>query len=628
MRKPRRVLLLSMPFGALDRPALGLSLLKPALAGRGIPCDVRYLNFSFSELIGTDLYQWIGTQLPYTAFAGDWTFTGELYGDDPGRRLAFVNEVLRETWRLTGNDVDGVLQVARMTRPFLDTWLAAIPWSEYALVGFTSTFEQNIASLAFAKRIKAAYPKLPIVFGGANWEGPMGLALHRQFPFVDLVCSGESDYSFPELAARIVGGKPVDDPPIRGVVWRADGETRQAGPAEPVRELDALPTPDFSDYFHDLEQSPSGSGIVPSVLFESSRGCWWGAKSHCTFCGLNGGTMAFRSKSAARVLAEIDELVERWRFEFLEAVDNILDMRYFDEVLPALEGRGLKFFYEVKSNLSRAQVETLARAGVFRIQPGIESMNDHVLQLMRKGTTALRNVQLLKWCREYGVGVDFNILYGFPGETAEDYAQMLEILRMIRFLGAPAACGPVRMDRFSPYFEASAAFGMTNVRPLGAYRHLYPFAGETLHDIAYYFDYDYEAAVDPRGFADEVVAFSAQWSAQDLSGELTCSETADGALLVRDTRAEALFTELPLRGLEKTAYEFCDALHPARAVADHLATSCGATVDPDSVRECLDSLVANGVMITDGTNYLSLAVHTPPRWTPAQVASPAVASVG
>jgi hypothetical protein len=130
--------------------------------------------------------------------------------------------------------------------------------------------------------------------------------------------------------------------------------------------------------------------------------------------------------------------------DMLEAVDNILDMHYFDEVLPALEGRGLHFFYEVKSNLTRRQVEQLARSGVYRIQPGIESMSDHVLKLMRKGTTALRNVQLLKWCREYGVAVDYNILYGFPGETADDYQQMLDLLRSIAFLGGPSATGPVR----------------------------------------------------------------------------------------------------------------------------------------------------------------------------------------
>jgi hypothetical protein len=47
-----KVILLSMPFGSLDRPALGISLLKAGLEGKGITCDVRYLTFTFAELVG------------------------------------------------------------------------------------------------------------------------------------------------------------------------------------------------------------------------------------------------------------------------------------------------------------------------------------------------------------------------------------------------------------------------------------------------------------------------------------------------------------------------------------------------------------------------------------------------
>src|SRR6266851_598084 len=93
---------------------------------------------------------------------------------------------------------------------FLDHCMAAIPWGEYAIVGFTSTFEQNIASLSLAARIKATYPNIVIVFGGANWEAEMGIELHRQFPFVDFVCSGEADLSFPALVERILPGDASD----------------------------------------------------------------------------------------------------------------------------------------------------------------------------------------------------------------------------------------------------------------------------------------------------------------------------------------------------------------------------------------------------------------------------------
>src|SRR5262249_53544738 len=148
------------------------------------------------------------------------------------------------------------------------------------------------------------------------------------------------------------------------------------------------------------------------------------------------------------------------------------------------------------------------------------SLSDHVLQRMRKGTTALRNIQLLKWCKEYNIAVDWNILYGFPGETREDYAAMLHLLPSIRFLQPPTACGPLRLDRFSPYYNAPAAFGFINVRPMAPYKYLYPFDDESLHRIAYYFDYDYEPGVDPTGYAALVVAYVEAWQREPERGAL------------------------------------------------------------------------------------------------------------
>ena len=86
---------------------------------------------------------------------------------------------------------------------------------------------------------------------------------------------------------------------IGGIVLRKNGVSISTGEPERIREMDTLPFPDYSDYFHDLERSSSAINIFPTLLFETSRGCWWGAKSHCTFCGLNGGSMTFRSKTRA-----------------------------------------------------------------------------------------------------------------------------------------------------------------------------------------------------------------------------------------------------------------------------------------------------------------------------------------
>lgn len=233
-----RVLLVSMPFAALERPSLGLGLLQAELRASGVVCDACYLAYPLADLIGLEEYLWISSELPYVAFAGDWLFTASLYGPRPHADARYVQRVLRDEWRL------GEAQIARLNRlraycePYLSHCLDAVPWGQYDVVGFTSTFEQNIASLSLARRLKARHPQLAIAFGGANWEGEMGPELHRRFRFVDLVSSGEADHSFPAAVAELGRSSP-DLGRVRGIVYRDGAATRATGPPALVRDLDA-----------------------------------------------------------------------------------------------------------------------------------------------------------------------------------------------------------------------------------------------------------------------------------------------------------------------------------------------------------------------------------------------------
>ena len=112
-----------------------------------------------------------------------------------------------------------------------------------------------------------------------------------------------------------------------------------AGPSDKIHDMDALPDPDFSDFFEAVKASPLAARLSPAMLIETARGCWWGAKNHCTFCGLNGDTMAFRAKSAERVLQEIERQVARHGIRHFQAVDNIISHDYFRSLLPILKER-------------------------------------------------------------------------------------------------------------------------------------------------------------------------------------------------------------------------------------------------------------------------------------------------
>ena len=97
-----------------------------------------------------------------------------------------------------------------------------------------------------------------------------------------------------------------------------------------------------------------------------------GKKAHCTFCGLNGGTMAYRAMEPAAAIRQFEELFQyASRCSHFNAVDNILPKSYIREVLPHLDPpENVELFYEVKADLSGADVEALARAHVNRISPG------------------------------------------------------------------------------------------------------------------------------------------------------------------------------------------------------------------------------------------------------------------
>src|SRR5262245_43831730 len=150
--------------------------------------------------------------------------------------------------------------------------------------------------------------------------------------------------------------------------------------AAPPLPPEQIAQPDYTDFFTRFQVSIARSWAEPKLTLESSRGCWWGEKHHCTFCGLNGSFMQFRGKRAELFLDEIVHLVKRHRVMDVIVVDNIIEMGYFNSLLPALaeSGYDLRIHYEVKANLRRHQLRALYDAGIVLVQPGIESLSSHV----------------------------------------------------------------------------------------------------------------------------------------------------------------------------------------------------------------------------------------------------------
>lgn len=259
------VVLVSMPFGHVFSPSIGLSLLKAELAAQGITSHIRYFSIRFAELIGQGFYQGLASEgRPATEeLAGEWIFSDALFG--AGNTEEYVDQILRKrsTWPSASEKPASPALIARILRArdavdgFLSWCREELLREPTRVLGFTSVFQQHVASLALARLVKRARPETFIVFGGANCDDVMGAETVRAFPFVDAAVSGEADLVFPELVRRVLAGQSVEGMPgvrtPQGVASELAAPRLSHGPM--VREMDALPYPDYGDYFAQFEAS-------------------------------------------------------------------------------------------------------------------------------------------------------------------------------------------------------------------------------------------------------------------------------------------------------------------------------------------------------------------------------------
>lgn len=496
------ITLVNMPWASVEYPSLACGILRSAVSGgsRKHHATVLDANLDFfdrmSERLGTGVREYDFFALEsYFRGCGDWVFSSALY-DDPEWRVAEFRA--RHAEELGGEWLELCLRLHRLMPEWIDEYARAMADRLGDVVGFTTTFQQNTASLALAKALKKLRPELRTVFGGANCDGAQGAAWHRNFDFLDYVVRGEGEVALPALLDCLDGHGDLAD--IPGLCRRDSSGV----PAANVMTAAPLPpasivSPDFDGYPERFGTSAAATSVDPKLVVEGARGCWWGEKHHCTFCGLNGSFMQFRSKSPERFHDEIVGLAARHRILDMYIVDNIIDMDYLNTVVPRIreEGYDFRLQCEIKSNLRYDQLHKLAQAGFVQVQPGIENLSSRVLTIMDKGVDGCQNVRMLRDAESLGLTVMWNYLYGFPGEQDGDYLDVVRQFPALSHLPPMDGASRIALERFSPYFD-DPELGFAFREPDEQYAITYELPPEELHDIAYLF------TTHPAGISGEV----------------------------------------------------------------------------------------------------------------------------
>jgi len=618
----RNVALVSMPWQALDAPSLQIGLLAAVLADAGIECTQHSFHFGLQEFVARnwrspgpaftpDDYREIADRWAELA-VGDWAFTVASVRKPSAEKDRAFAELLTSRG-MSPQLLQKLAQLRQHAPEFLARCADEILATSPAAVGFTLTFTQSLASVALAHELVRRDPKLRIVVGGASCAGPMGRGLLRAFPWLHVAVQGEGEsVAAPLFDALRRGNEP---PKLPGIVTREGGSTNAEG-GERVA-MDAIPTPRFDEYFERVERSGLAGAIVARLPFETSRGCRWGERAHCTFCGLNALDMRYRSKRPERAIEELRTLSARHRVLDFVAVDNILDQNYYDTLLPALRASGLdlRIFYELKSNLTRAQVRALRDAGVRTIQPGLESLSTPILKLMKKGVTALQNLRVLRWCREDEIDVVWNLIFGFPGEPADEYARMARLVPSLAHLAAPRM-GPLVLDRFSPYHDRPAEHGIEVLGPRSYYRMQYDAPDEVLAELAYSFEHRTDGP-DPRTYVEPLREAIAAWRRDESRnrGALTYRRGPD-FVAITDRRTTVQAARYVLEPFESAVFEAISDAASTEAVRASVAKRLGRTAPEADVRRALGEFVDARLAVEESGRFLSLVLPSNARPKP------------
>jgi radical SAM superfamily enzyme YgiQ (UPF0313 family) len=285
---------------------------------------------------------------------------------------------------------------------------------------------QVIASLTLGLMVKKAWPRIHVVIGG-QWPTLYREAILQKkelFRCFDSVIVFEGESALYELTKRLPAKENISS--IPNVLVRETAPDARLTRAE--EDMDQLPCPDFDSL--DLKAYDGSKDGQISLTYETSRGCYW---SKCAYCvDLPLPKPSYRTKSAALVVNDMQELKERYNAHYLLFGDPGLSPRQMREISRMMMERGVKMEWWTMARLdpgfNRELFDLAHKAGLRQINFGFESASDRICRLLDKGNQRERSSRIIRECSQAGIRVDLQTMVGMPQESFEDAMETIDFL--------------------------------------------------------------------------------------------------------------------------------------------------------------------------------------------------------
>ena len=319
---------------------------------------------------------------------------------------------------------------------------------DYELIGLTATTPIINNCLRTIKILKKLHPRARIVLGG--WHATaMPVETMKICRDLDIIVKGEGEATIKELVEALTNQRSLHD--LQGILYRNEAGDIVENPDRPlIEDIDSIPFParhllpiedyqkmgvSFITYDASSLQYDKSKGYPNVTHMLTSRGCY----NRCTFCADH---IIYKQKirfhSPEHVVAEIKDAISRFNIRIFNILDPVflLNQNRIRAICKLIIKEKLSIQWccqgRVAEKVSFETLDLMRRAGCEKIYYGIESGSPRVLKAINKNITIKQIRDTIANTKKAGIPSHVFFLYGFPGETMDDYYYTRQLINEVK----------------------------------------------------------------------------------------------------------------------------------------------------------------------------------------------------
>lgn len=193
---------------------------------------------------------------------------------------------------------------------------------------------------------------------------------------------------------------------------------------ELIHHLEKSRKTNYNSSVPDFKEYNKKNYLVKEIIYplRTSRGCFY---RQCAFC-----THSLRQKYMELSLDNIRDTVKVNKAKYVCFIDDSITKKRLNDISDVLKDHNVRWWAQLRPTKDLVDVfKKLNKSGLKSVAWGVESGNQSTLDKMCKGTNVNDVEKVLKQSHEDGIINTVFIMFGFPGESKNEFLDTINFLK-------------------------------------------------------------------------------------------------------------------------------------------------------------------------------------------------------